>query len=205
MSHTIRAVGEAKSVPRRRVLAIAGTWMLAGPLTSPATSQPAAESTTGWVLPRRPAPTMALTGTDGRITTLPAALTGKVSAVQLMFTGCGTTCPTQGALFAAVADSLRTSDIQLLSISIDVLGDTPARLREWQGRFGKHPSWRAALADSLQVDRLAEFMKGASANPGTHTAQVFVFDRSAQLCYRSADSPLLGDVQALLAHVRTAG
>jgi len=183
-------------LPRRLVLAWAGASALGALPSVQAASPP-----TGWVQPRQPAPAFRITRTDGRQVPLANATAGKVTAVQLMFTGCSATCPLQGALFAAVAERLRRSDVQLLSISIDALGDTPATLSAWQRRFGMHPAWSAAVSDVNEVDQLAGFMKGAAARQGTHTAQVFVFDRTARLCFRTGDSPALAEVEALLAHV----
>jgi len=181
---------------RRLVLAWAGASALGTLPRAQAASPP-----TGWVQPRQPAPAFRITRTDGRQVPLASATAGKVTAVQLMFTGCSATCPVQGALFAAVAGRLRRNDVQLLSISIDALGDTPATLSAWQHRFGMHPAWSAAVSDVNEVDQLTGFMKGAPARQGTHTAQVFVFDRNARLCFRTGDSPALAEVEALLAHV----
>ena len=183
-------------VPRRLVLAWAGASFLGALPRAQAATPP-----TGWVQPRQPAPAFRITRTDGRQVPLANATAGKITAVQLMFTGCSATCPLQGALFAAVAERLRRTDVQLLSISIDALGDTPATLSAWQRRFGMHPAWSAAVSDVNEVDQLAGFMKGAAARQGTHTAQVFVFDRNARLCFRTGDSPAIAEVEALLAHI----
>jgi protein SCO1 len=188
--------GRAFQLPRRLMLAWAGGSALGALTHAQADSPP-----TGWVQPRQPAPAFRITRTDGHRVPLARATTGKVTAVQLMFTGCSATCPVQGALFAALAGRLRRNDVQLLSISIDALGDTPATLSAWQGRFGLHPAWSAAVAEVSEVDQLTGFMKGAPARPGTHTAQVFVFDRTARLCFRTGDSPALSEVEALLARV----
>lgn len=187
----------ANELQRRRLLALAGLWAVPGavPLAM------AAEAPTGWVQPRLPAPPLRIISSDGRKVSFASVVAGKVTAVQLMFTGCSATCPTQGALFAAVADRLRAADTQLLSVSIDVLGDTPATMSAWQMRFGKSPSWLASVADAADVDRLADFMKGVTGKTGTHTAQVFVFDRQARLCYRTGDSPDVGELEALIARV----
>jgi protein SCO1/2 len=153
------------------------------------------------VQPRLPAPPLRIIDGDGRKLPLSVAIAGKVTAVQLMFTGCSSTCPIQGALFADVAARVRSKDVQLLSISIDALGDTAATLSAWQARFGRHSAWNTAVADVADVDRLVDFMKGATGKSGTHTAQVFVFDRQTRLCYRTGDSPAVGELEALLARV----
>jgi len=181
---------------RRLILALAGICAVASPPTRAGAG--ANPPPTGWVQPALPALALRITRADGRQVTLAGAVAGKVTAVQLMFTGCSATCPVQGALFAAMANRLRSSDVQFLSISIDTLGDTPATLAAWQDRFGRAPGWNAAVADPADVDRLADFMKGVAGKRGTHTAQVFIFDRQSRLCYRTGDSPAMGELEALL-------
>jgi protein SCO1 len=187
----------AIQLQRRRILALAGLWAVPGavPLAI------AAEALTGWVRPRLPAPPLRLTAADGRKVSFAGVVAGKITAVQLMFTGCSSTCPTQGAFFAAVASRLSSTDTQLLSVSIDALGDTPATMSTWQARFGKSTSWLTSVADVADVDRLADFMKGTVGKSGVHTAQVFVFDRLGRLCYRTGDFPAISEIEALLARV----
>lgn len=186
---------------RRHMLALAG--MAAVPGSIPLAM--AAQAPTGWVRPRLPAPPLRLTASDGRKVSLAGLVAGKATAVQLMFTGCSSTCPTQGAFFAAVAARLHSGDVRLLSVSIDALGDTPATMSTWQARFGKSASWQTAVAEVADVDRLADFMKGMPGKSGTHTAQVFIFDRLGRLSCRTGDWPALSDVESLLATVAQQG
>ena len=185
---------------RRQLVALAGALAFMRPTVTRAANEPPV----GWLNPRLPAPPLHITGSDGRKLALPAALAGKVTAVQLMFTGCSSSCPIQGALFAALAGRLQAKDVRLLSISIDALGDTPPLLTAWLARFGRHPSWDAGVADVSEVDRLGDFMKGVAGKPGVHTAQVFLFDRDGRLCHRTGDAPPVAEVEALLARVSSA-
>ncbi len=143
--------------------------------------------------PLRPplaAPKLQLTGGDGKRFELTSRLRGRITAVQLMFTTCSATCPIQGALFGAVAPLLsRQSEMQLLSISIDPLGDSPQAVAAWLARFGSHANWQAAVPRIEDVDRLLDFVRGRAAGADRHTAQVYLFDRQARLAYRTADMP----------------
>ncbi len=174
---------------RRRLLAATAAWGLA-----PRAGAAAAE--TGSVVPRLAPPALALHDEDGGRFVLDARLRGKATAVQLMFTGCSTTCPPQGALFAAVAGAGLHANAQLLSISIDALGDTPAALARWLGLFGRPAGWHAAVPAPKDADPLADWLKGAPGRSGTHTAQVFLFDRAGRLCYRTGDMPPARDIAA---------
>ena len=51
----------------------------------------------------------------------------------------------------------------------------------WQAQYGSFAAWRTSVADITDVDRLSAFMKGMPVKPGTHTAQVFIFDRPGRL------------------------
>ena len=147
----------------------------------------------GPLRPPLPAPKLALTGGDGKPFELTERLRGRVTAVQLMFTGCSATCPIQGALFGAVAPLVASQrEMRLLSLSIDPLGDSPQAVREWLARFGSHAQWQAAVPRIEDVDRLLDFVRGRAAGADRHTAQVYLFDRQARLAYRTADMPPAG-------------
>lgn len=121
---------------------------------------------------------------------LARVLGGKVTAVQLMFAGCSTSCPPQGMLFASLAPRLSGPDHQLLSVSVDALGDTPEALAGWMARFGAHAAWQAGVPGPMEVERLSQVLKGVSGGlPDSHTAQVFIIDRQGRLAWRSADLP----------------
>jgi protein SCO1 len=143
--------------------------------------------------PLRPplaAPKLKLTGGDGNRFELTGRLRGRITALQLMFTGCSATCPIQGALFGAVAPLLKDQPaMQLLSISIDPLGDSPQAVAAWLARFGANANWQAAVPRIEEVDRLLDFVRGRAAGADRHTAQVYLFDRQARLAYRTADMP----------------
>lgn len=191
---------------RRRCLqmawGLAGGALSAGPWAWP---QAHAHNAAGPVSPPQPAPALSLTLHDGRTTGLRPLLVGQVTALQLVFTGCSATCPIQGALFAAVQAGLaRAPGAQLLSVSIDALGDTPAALARWRQGFGAGPRWRAALPTVAGVDSLLDVLRGRQAGPDGHTAQVHYFNRRGELVMRSADFPPPEQVLSVLAALQRA-
>lgn len=167
----------------------------------------------GRVRPPVAAPALRLVGHDGRAAKLSDTLRHRVTVVQLMFTGCSAICPLQGMQFASLQTALASNgmaDVQLLSLSIDPLGDDPKALGAWLQRFAAGPTWRAAAPVPADLDRLLGLLgrNGLSANASTgdqHSGQLGVFDREARLVWRTADLPPVGEVIDALRWLRGQG
>jgi len=126
------------------------------------------------------------------------------TAVQLMFTGCGTTCLTQGALFEEVQQRLvaRSMEARLLSISIDVLGDDAKTLTAWLRRFNAQPAtWTAGVPTVAATERLlAEFRFGnGPAEVVEHLNRAFVFNRKGVLMWTTGVNPSSAEVTESIA------
>lgn len=170
----------------------------------PWTGRAGAAAGTG-VEPPLPAPPIPLTDAEGRATRLNEMVGGGMpTAVQLMFTGCSSVCPTLGLLFATLAARPRRMPARFVSLSIDALGDDPARLRQWLARFGAPEGWRAAVPPVAQVDRMSEFLRGQPVRPGTHGTHVFMFDAAGRLAWRSGDGAGAAEVEGALARLAAA-
>ena len=201
MTHTVTAVPGPGGLacPSRRNL-LGGALALGSAGLGPAAW---AHNSAGAVNPPRPAPRAAITLHDGRKADLAVLLRGRVTAMQLMFTGCSATCPIQGALFAAAEQQLArgTPDpgaMRLLSLSIDPLGDDAAALNAWRAKFGAGGLWSAAVPAMQDLDALLDFLQGRKAGADRHTAQVYFFNRRAELVLRTVDFPPSREVVRLL-------
>ena len=150
-----------------------------------------AHESAGVVEPALAPPQLDLTLDDGTGTRLQKLLSGKVTALQLMFTSCSATCPIQGALFAQAAKQLGDGipEAQGLSLSIDPARDTSRALHGWIQRHGAHPRWHGARPDGREIERFVSFLKAKTNGPDRHTAQVYFFNRRGQLAMRSVDFP----------------
>lgn len=188
-----------RAMSRRRAAGLIGAaWVACAAVPSRAASP------RGLVLPRLPAPDWPLTDVEGRTFALSRQLRGRVTAVQMMFAGCTTTCPVQGAIFAEVARRLPGSDTRLLSLTVDPLGDGPQQLGAWLDRFGRPAVWTAAAPRAEHVDALGEFLRGLPPARGTHSTQVFLFDREARLAFRTVDMPSPAHVVDLIGQLARA-
>jgi protein SCO1/2 len=168
----------------RRVVLVAGAGLAARPA--------AAHGGLGPVTPPLGVPDLPVTLHDGRRATLPSLLRNRITAVQLMFTGCSASCPVQGAVFAVLQGLVLGAlpAALLLSLSIDPLSDDAAALKAWRRRFGAAEGWLAASPPVKHAEVMLDFMQGRRA-PGRvadrHNAQVFLFDARGRLAYRLAE------------------
>lgn len=159
----------------------------------------------GPVRPVRALPPMTVVLEDGRPAELNSVLAGHWTLAQFMFTGCSTTCPIQGAIFARTQAELKAAGIEarLLSISIDPLGDTPAALTKWLDDFGGQAGWQAAIPPLASLGPLLDAMGGRSEGVDIHTASVYLIGPDAKLYYITEDMPNPGFLVKLVMESQT--
>jgi protein SCO1/2 len=158
----------------------------------------------GRVTPPVPIPDFSVRRADGRSASLAALLEGRVTALHLMFTGCGTVCPLQGAIFErlqALLPDQRERGIQLLSLSIDPLGDTPAAMRAWLQRFDAHDDWIAVAPQPQDLERLLILFGQGRNAVEDHVTQVNIINRRGELIFRTEQLPSADAVATLLKKV----
>jgi cytochrome oxidase Cu insertion factor (SCO1/SenC/PrrC family) len=103
---------------------------------------------------------------------------GKTVAINFIFTTCTTICPPLGATFARVQKDLGERagrDVQLISISVDPVTDTPERLKAWSAKFhAADEGWTLVTGAKPQVDELLRALGAASASPAEHSPAVLI-------------------------------
>ena len=102
---------------------------------------------------------------------------GKVVVVNFIFTTCTTICPPLGATFARVQRELGERagrDVHLISISVDPVTDTPARLKAWGAKFKAGPGWTFVTGPKPQVDELLRALAASTGRREDHTPTVLV-------------------------------
>jgi protein SCO1/2 len=217
MSHRHFTRRQATSRLAAMVACAAGTPAAARVVVAAAASRDEAVSAHfpfGIVAPPRPLPAGPVQTHLGQSTELRALLEGRATALQLMFTGCSATCPIQGALFAQTQTLLARHaatavPMQLLSLSIDPLSDSPQALAGWLRRSGAGTGtpWIAAAPRVADVDRLVTLLgSGGEPKPrgsDPHTGQVYIVDRKGQLVWRTPSLPPPAEIIKALASVAT--
>jgi len=108
----------------------------------------------------------------------------KVVAINFIFTSCRMICPILGANFKAVQDLLpgqMGKDIHLISISIDPITDTPARLMAWSQQLGAAPGWTLLTGAKENIDTILKALEVFTADKIDHSSLVLlVNDRTKQ-------------------------
>ncbi len=141
---------------------------------------------------------------DGASAGLAALLRGRATALHLMFTGCSSVCPIQGAIFERVQALLpdqQTRGIQLMSLSIDPLDDTPRAMRAWLERFEARDGWIAVAPAPKDLDRLLDLFGQGRNAVESHATQVNIIDRRGNLVFRTPELPSADAIAGILRKV----
>ena len=102
---------------------------------------------------------------------------GKVVAINFIFTTCTTICPPLTATFRRVQSELGEHvgrDIELISVSVDPVTDTPERLFDFAAKFKAGPGWTFVTGDQAQIDSLLQAFGVAVANKNDHTPTILI-------------------------------
>lgn len=138
----------------------------------------AAQSVNSWKTESLNIPDVVLQDQNGReVHFYRDLVAGKTVAINFIFTTCTTICPPLGATFAKTHDLLGAragKEIRLISISVDPVGDTSARLKSWNEKFGARSGWSLVTGDKPAVDKLLKALGAYSAQKEDHTPLVLV-------------------------------
>jgi protein SCO1/2 len=125
----------APGTPVRRLVLLALMCLVLGGLGGvfAATATKPAPAATRFVPPREPAFDFALRNQDGKRTSL-ADARGKVVALTFIYATCRDLCPAEGSDIATAVRMVGGHGVEAYVISVDPIGDTPKRVRDWLNR-----------------------------------------------------------------------
>lgn len=98
-------------------------------------------------------------------------LQGKIVVIDVMFTACTGACPIMSRTFAALQEHVGDrlgNDVHLISISVDPVNDTPAKLKEYAARFGARPGWYFLTGPQENVEAALKKLGQYVADPEAH-------------------------------------
>jgi protein SCO1/2 len=103
----------------------------------------------------------------------------KIVVIDFIYTACTTACPLISVLIAKLQENLGErlgKEVRLVSISLDPVRDTPARLREHVLRYQAQPGWIWLTGEKPQVDQILKGLGAYAANFTEHLPQVLIGD-----------------------------
>ncbi len=159
----------------------------------------------GPIKPPLGVPDIEIVTSDGFRGPLSERLLGRVTAIQLMFTQCKSICPIEAATFARTQEVLAgtaSDGIQLLSLSIDPLNDTPEVMKAWLDGLGAGAGWTAAAPVKADLARARAFFDGASDFGEDHSTAMSLMDRAGMLVWRTPELAAAEEVVRLLGYLR---
>lgn len=122
----------------------------------------------------------ALVDQTGKAVKLKSEAVGdRVVVVNFIYTNCTTVCPVSSALLAQVHKSLGArvgKDVALLSLSVDPVRDTPARLKDYSAKYGSAAGWQWLTGTKPQVDEALKAFDAWTPDFVDHPAAIVVGD-----------------------------
>jgi protein SCO1/2 len=98
-------------------------------------------------------------------------LQGKTVIINVMFTTCTGACPVMSGTVEKLQEHLGDrlgKDVRLLSISVDPVHDTPARLKEYASRFHARPGWYLLTGSRENVETVLRKLGQWVDDPSDH-------------------------------------
>lgn len=101
---------------------------------------------------------------------------GKTVAINFIFTTCTAICPPLTATFRRVQQEIvaQKLPVELISISVDPVTDTPERLRDFASKFKAGPGWTFVTGDKAAIDSILRVLGTAVAVKTDHTPMILI-------------------------------
>jgi protein SCO1 len=135
-----------------------------------------------------PVPDASLVAETGKPVRL-SQMTGNVTVYDFIYTSCGTTCPIMTEQMRQLTQKIDKDDpVRFVSISVDPVHDTPARLAAYAAKFRNDPRWTFLTGDRVAILRLSvEGFKLAASSPepgnepALHSTKFAIADKSGMI------------------------
>jgi cytochrome oxidase Cu insertion factor (SCO1/SenC/PrrC family) len=102
---------------------------------------------------------------------------GKLLVIDFIFTTCTGVCPPMGLSFGQLQGRLAGRlgrDVNLVSVSVDPVTDTPARLKAWSTQFSASAGWTLLTGKKQDVDHFLKALGVFAANKTEHSPFILV-------------------------------
>ncbi len=122
-------------------------------------------------------PAEELVDQDGEPVSLPKLVEGKLVAMNFVFSTCSTICSPMSAVFSRLRNELGDKvgrDVELVSITLDPVRDTPERLKKFSSMFKRSTGWTFVTGEAPKVTRTLKALGGWVADKERHPPMVLV-------------------------------
>jgi protein SCO1/2 len=106
-------------------------------------------------------------------------INGRIVVIDFVYTSCTTVCPVLSAILKQVQTQLKErvdSEILLVSVSVDPVRDTPARLKAYADKLQVGNGWVWLTGEKQTVDGVLKQLGAYSPNFKDHPSMVLVGD-----------------------------
>jgi len=103
----------------------------------------------------------------------------RIVVVNFVYTTCTTVCPVLSAIFSQVQNKLGGrvgEDVVMVSISVDPLRDTPARMKSYADKIGAGDGWMWLTGQKQTVTQVLEDFGAYTPNFEDHPSMILVGD-----------------------------
>ncbi|HEV2706145.1 MAG TPA: SCO family protein [Pyrinomonadaceae bacterium] len=105
---------------------------------------------------------------------------GRKVAIGFFYTTCTFICTRHGEFFARLQTALRDrlgKDVFLISVTMDPLTDTPAKLTRWGQTYRRQPGWTLVTGSVADLSRVLKVFTGNTAGPrDDHSSLFYIAD-----------------------------
>jgi protein SCO1/2 len=125
-------------------------------------------------------PDVSLIDQEGRAVGVVSDVIGeKIVVMNFIYTSCKTACPMSSAIFGLVQERLGSrlgTDVRLVSLTVDPVTDSPARLKAFARKMEAREGWQWLTGEKPAVDRVLEGLGVPTPDVADHPTVVLVGD-----------------------------
>lgn len=133
---------------------------------------------------------------------------GKTVLINAVYTSCAGVCPIQTAVFAKVQTMLGErvgADVQMISVTLDPVTDTPERLKEFADKFNVGPGWLFLTGTKQEVTEVLRAVDLYSPVPAEHTPIAAIGHEPGEVWMKVINVTAPADIVGRMERVRELG
>lgn len=123
----------------------------------------------------------------------------KSVAVGFFFTSCSFVCTWHGEVFSSFQKHLAGrlgKEVFLISVSMDPLTDTPARLKRWGAKYGRRSGWTLVTGGKAEMNELLKSLTGDAIGPKeAHSSFFYIYNRNTETWSHMSGYPTPADFE----------